>query len=55
MMFILPVFSTKLWYITGRSSSRGIVPVHNLVDVMEHDVIDILPAVHALAAIQLAK
>ena len=38
----------KLWFITGRSSSRSIVPVHNLFDVMEHDVIDILPAVHAL-------
>jgi len=37
-----------LWFITGRSSSRFIIPIHDLINVMESDLIDILPAVHAL-------
>ena len=38
----------ELCFITGRSSSRFIIPVHDLVNVMESDLIDILPAAHAL-------
>ena len=38
----------ELWFITRPSSSRFIIPVHDLVNVMESDLIDILPAAHAL-------
>ena len=38
----------ELWFITGRSSSRFIIPVHDSVNGMESDLIDILPAAHAL-------
>ena len=38
----------ELWFITGRSNTQTIIPLHNLFNVMDHEVIDILPAVHAL-------
>ena len=34
----------ELWFITGKSTSRIIIPVHEAVDVIESDVIEILPA-----------
>ena len=38
----------ELWVISGRSGTTIALPVHKLPDKLESDVIDILPAVHAL-------
>ena len=38
----------ELWFITGLSTSKTFVPIHEVVDILESDVIEILPAVHAL-------
>ena len=32
----------------GKSSNRIILPIHEAADVLKSDVVDILPAVHAL-------
>ena len=38
----------ELWFVTGLKASETFVPVHEAVDILESDVIQILPAVHAL-------
>ena len=38
----------ELWFISGRSESKSVVPIHALVGSMEPDLIEILPAIHAL-------
>ena len=38
----------ELWFLTGKSISKCFIPIHDLVNTMDSDVIDILPAVHAL-------
>ena len=38
----------KLWFIMGKSSNRIILPIREAADVLKSDVVDILPAVHAL-------
>ena len=38
----------ELWLVSGKSGSRQAFPVHELVDVLDANVIDVLPAVHAL-------
>ena len=39
----------ELWVLKGQGTSKGPVPVHDLLDKMDSSVIDILPAVHALS------
>ena len=38
----------ELWFISGRSESKSVVPVHDHVGSMEPDLIEILPAIHGL-------
>ena len=38
----------ECWYIRGRSDSTTAVPIHDLVNHMNADVVNILPPVHAL-------
>ena len=38
----------EFWVITSKGGSKQAFPVHELVDVLDDTVIDILPAVHAL-------
>ena len=38
----------ELWFISGRSESKTVVPVHDMVGSMEPDLIEVLPASHAL-------
>ena len=38
----------ELWLISGRSESRSVVPINDLVDAMDPDFIEVLPAIHAL-------
>ena len=38
----------ELWIISGKKGSINFTPVHKIVNVMDSNVIDILPAVHAL-------
>ena len=38
----------ELWLVSGRSESRTVVPIHDLVDSMEPDLVEVLPAIHAL-------
>ena len=37
-----------LWFLTGLSTTRTFVPVLEAVDILESDMIRILPALHAL-------
>ena len=39
----------ELWVITGQGNSSRAAPVYNLVRLMKSDVVDVLPAVHALS------
>ena len=36
------------WFVSGRSNSTTVVPIHEWVDQVSADVIDILPTIHAL-------
>ena len=38
----------ELWFKPGKSESRTVLPVHDLVNEIDTDFIDILPAIHAL-------
>ena len=38
----------ELWVVSGKSGSQQAFPVHELINKMDGNVIDILPAVHAL-------
>ena len=38
----------ELWFISGKSESRTVLPIHDLVNEIDTDFIDILPAIHAL-------
>ena len=38
----------EFWFVSGRSNSLTIVPIHDLVVKMSADIIEILPVVHAL-------
>ena len=38
----------EMWFISGKSGSLTAFPIHQLTEKLEHDVVDILPAVHAL-------
>ena len=38
----------ELWFVTGLSTCRTFAHVHEAVDILESDVIEILPSVHAL-------
>ena len=38
----------ELWVVNGKSATRTAFPIHELVDIMDTNVIDVLPAVHAL-------
>ena len=38
----------NLRFITGLSTSKTFVPIHEAVDILESEVIEILPAAHAL-------
>lgn len=38
----------NLRFVTGLSTSKTFVPIHEAVDILESEVIEILPAAHAL-------
>ena len=38
----------ELLFLTGRASSVSAVPVHDIVNEINSDVVDVLPATHAL-------
>ena len=38
----------ELWFWTGLSTSRTFVSVHDAVDILESDAIEILPTMHAV-------
>lgn len=38
----------NLRFLTGLSTSKTFVPIHEAVDILESEVIEILPAAHAL-------
>ena len=38
----------EFWFVSGRSNSLTIVPIHDLVEKMSANIIGILPAVHVL-------
>ena len=43
----------ELWFISGKSESRTVLPIHDLVNEIDTDFIDILPAIHALKVVTL--
>ena len=45
----------ELWFISGKSESRTVLPIHDLVNEIDTDFIDILPAIHTLVVTLLAK
>ena len=45
----------ELWILSGKSGGNKIFPVHNLVQAMDNNIIDVLPAVHALTGILLLQ
>ena len=38
----------EMWFISGKSGSLTAFPIHQLTENLEHSVVDIFPAVHAL-------
>ena len=40
----------EFWFTTGKRNSRKFIPVHEALDVIESETIDILPALHALTS-----
>ena len=40
-----------LWILSETSGGKEAFPVHDLVQAMDNDIIDVLPAVHALTGI----
>ena len=38
----------QLWMVSGKRGSNDAVPTHDLVEKLDENVIDVLPAVHAL-------
>ena len=38
----------ELWFISGKSESRTLLPIHDLVNEIDTDFIDTLPAINAL-------
>ena len=38
----------ELWFISRKSESRTVLPIHDLVNEINTDFTDILPAIHAL-------
>ena len=43
----------KFWFVGGQSNSLTIVPIHDLVEKMSADIIEILSAVHALTGCEI--
>ena len=41
----------ELWILSGKSGGKQAFPVHDLVQVMDNDITDVLLAVHALTGI----
>ena len=41
----------ELWILSGKSGGKQAFPVHDLVQAMDNDITDVLPAVHALTGI----
>ena len=37
----------EMWFISGKSGSLTVFPIHQLTEKLKHGVADILPAVHA--------
>ena len=38
----------EMWFISRKNGSLTAFPIHQLTEKLEHGVVDILPAVHAL-------
>ena len=38
----------KLWFVTGRGNSRTFFPIHDLATDLDSDLVEVLPAIHAL-------
>ena len=38
----------ELWIVAGKSNAKFAIPVHTILDQLDTDVVDILPAMHAL-------
>ena len=38
----------QLWFVTGKSNDRKSIPLHKTWELLDPDVVDILPALHAL-------
>ena len=38
----------QLWFVTGKSNNRKSIPLHKTLELLDPDVVDILPALHAL-------
>lgn len=43
----------EMWIVSGKSDSKTVIPIHQLVEQLPSTVIDILPAVHALTGSRL--
>ena len=38
----------ELWFVLGRGNSRTFFPIHNLANDLDSDLVEVLPAIHAL-------
>ena len=45
----------KLWFVSGQANSRTFFPVHNLVNDLDLDLVEVLPAIHALTGCDTAS
>ena len=45
----------ELWFVSGRSDSRTVFPIHDLADDLVPDLAEVLPAIHALTGCDTAS
>ena len=45
----------KLWFVSGQANSRTFFPVHDLANGLDLDLVEALPAIHALTGCDTAS
>ena len=45
----------ELWFVSGRGNSRAFFPIHDLANDLDSDLVEVLPAIHALTGCDAAS
>ena len=45
----------ELWFVSGRGNSRKFFPIHDLANNLDLDLVEVLPAIHALTGYNTAS